>query len=645
MGPPGTGKTTTIVEVVKRAIYQKQRVLITSKNNKAVDNVLEQLTDQDMEVLRIGRPEVTLNENLLIDMRAYDYQRKILKETDQQYTQLSKLDRNWVDVKTQLYRLQKQAGQWQGIKQHYEQAREQLQNWQQTTYGQYGPKLEVEQARAKQIRRKVDQLVKSADRLDKWMVRFNRWRRRWLLGPLSTVLIDIAHRRRQNTSDRYQKASSDFEKNIQTYQHTIKQYQQEATSSQEALKLKTVIAELEMGKNQAKTDTLNLYQPLYTRFIQAALINKKPITDTVTPAGVIDFITKARMGKDFIKPSLDLLEEWRELLRSRYQALYPTLIRLADVIGATCIGIGTDVRFDDLEFDMVIADEAGQIQVMDLLVPLVRAKRAILVGDHKQLPPFADTDLKQELDDDETLLELVESSLFEQLFEATPHTNKVTLDTQYRMPEVIANFVKRQFYEGRYKTCKDFSYNDAVFNHPLVFIDTKLASQHWEKTIPREDESTSFTNLFEADLIVRLIQLYLPHLDENVDQNLGVIVPYKAQAEIIHRMIRRQLPSFSDKTLKELVATVDSFQGKERHIIIFGFTRSNSDGRTGFLRELRRLNVTFTRAKTQLILVGDSSTLTNSENKGLRNLCKELVIYVQQYGEYLTIDQFKDCYP
>jgi superfamily I DNA and/or RNA helicase len=109
-----------------------------------------------------------------------------------------------------------------------------------------------------------------------------------------------------------------------------------------------------------------------------------------------------------------------------------------------------------------------------------------------------------------------------------------------------------------------------------------------------------------------------------------VIVPYKKQAEAIRRELRRRQTGLSEDDLLSRVATVDSFQGKELDIIIFGFTRSNAEGRIGFLTELRRLNVSLTRARRQLVLVGDSQTLTTTPDQAFARLAQALLKIVKQ---------------
>jgi superfamily I DNA and/or RNA helicase len=117
-----------------------------------------------------------------------------------------------------------------------------------------------------------------------------------------------------------------------------------------------------------------------------------------------------------------------------------------------------------------------------------------------------------------------------------------------------------------------------------------------------------------------------------------VIAPYRAQVQLIDMWIREAL---GNDAARDRVGTVDAFQGQERDIVIFSFTRSNPHGRVGFLSELRRLNVAITRARDQLVLVGDRSTLVRARHDGFRSLAQRLFRYADRHGDVLTSAEMK----
>ena len=202
----------------------------------------------------------------------------------------------------------------------------------------------------------------------------------------------------------------------------------------------------------------------------AGLAGRRPSLEPLKPATLQCYLAWLRDTIPLLERRHEILQEWRTRLGSRTEELYPVIIRMADVVGATCIGIATDDAFEHLDFDLAIADEAGQISLPDLLVPLVRARRALLVGDHHQLPPFVENEvqawLKQvrpevlvdlnwlDTEDHATnaILDLLTKSVFEMLFPVADPSRVVRFTQQYRMPEAVADFAGRCFYEGQFYT-------------------------------------------------------------------------------------------------------------------------------------------------------------------------------------------------
>jgi len=462
-----------------------------------------------------------------------------------------------------------------------------------------------------------------------------------LIGPFFTLVAEQIDREYHATAEKYHSAMQEMRQSRESLHRLWDTYHHFVTAGEKALQLKHVVVQAEESLAEVHARITRTLDDL-TRF-SAVFQGAPPIHQTQSalssPEALDALMWEWRKWHELMLRRRNLLMEWRELLQTRHQALYPALIRRADVVGATCIGIATDVRFDDLEFDMVIADEAGQIQVMDLLVPLVRARRAVLVGDHLQLPPVVEQEITQKIRDNEPenqeLGEWLEKSLFELLIkrQSTPASNKVMLDTQYRMPRQIADFISEQFYGGNYRTGIEIVHTDAFFTgSPMVFVDTMRAERHYEQ---RSEDAQGYFNPLEARLISDLVLAY-----QSKGIRSGVIVPYKKQAEVIRRELRRRQPGFSEDELNNRVASVDSFQGKEEDVIIFGFTRSNSAGRIGFLTELRRLNVSLTRARHQLVLVGDSITLLRTLDEPFARLMKSLLDSVKKNSKgYFYADE------
>ena len=243
------------------------------------------------------------------------------------------------------------------------------------------------------------------------------------------------------------------------------------------------------------------------------------------------------------------------------------------------------------KFDVAIIDEASQATIPSVLIPIAKAHRFILAGDHKQLPPTIISDKAYEL----------EKTMFEELIKVYPFKSQL-LNVQYRMNSLLMKFPNAEFYNNSLKsdsTVDDITINDIIKSgkkeDALLFVDTSQTDNIGEKHLK---DSKSIINKVEADIAVEITNDYLNNgLSED---EIGIISPYADQVKIIQ-----------DRTPVE-VKTVDGFQGREKEIIIISTVRSNSDGNIGFLSDLRRLNVAITRAKRKLIIIGNKDTLKHN---------------------------------
>ena len=271
------------------------------------------------------------------------------------------------------------------------------------------------------------------------------------------------------------------------------------------------------------------------------------------------------------------------------------IIEDADVILAT-----NSTAFTlDVEFDVAVVDESSQSTIPSVLIPLNKAEKFVLAGDHKQLPP--------------TVLEAEELSvtLFEMLINKYPEKAKM-LEVQYRMNEKLMEFPNREFYGGKLKahgSVKDITLADLGVkkvkdgfwrivdpDEVLVFIDTSNCPNKWER---QRRGSTSRENPLEAEIIRKVVSM-LRNVGVRKDW-IGVITPYEDQVDLIRQLVDVE------------VNTVDGYQGREKEVIVISFVRSNRDCEIGFLEDLRRLNVALTRAKRKLIAIGDAITLSSNE--------------------------------
>jgi predicted DNA helicase len=279
------------------------------------------------------------------------------------------------------------------------------------------------------------------------------------------------------------------------------------------------------------------------------------------------------------------------------------IITDADVVISTNSMAKSEI-LESFRFDVAVIDEGSQQIEPSTLIPIMKADKFFIAGDHKQLPPTVTSEEAKEL----------EKTLFERLINKHPELSSM-LQIQYRMNEKIMEFPDREFYGGKLRaaeivrnhTLSDFNLRKPekfkeILNpeEPLAFLDTSTINAYEFQP----EGSTSYENYEEAELAVAIAEeLHRMGLDK---KDIGIITPYAAQVKLIKQLL-------IEKDLKVEVNSVDGFQGREKEAIIISFVRSNDEGEIGFLRDLRRLNVAITRPKRKLIAIGNAETLSNHE--------------------------------
>ena len=295
------------------------------------------------------------------------------------------------------------------------------------------------------------------------------------------------------------------------------------------------------------------------------------------------------------------------------------IIQEAEVICATNSTVGSEILKGE-RFDFAVVDEATQSTEPSSLISVLKTKRFIMAGDHKQLPPTI-------LNEDAARGNL-SKSLFERLLEMHGDRIRVMLEVQYRMNDEIAEFPNKEFYDGKLKadeSVKEHNLLDLLPESkfvnedikPFLFIDTGGSETFKERT---RRGSTSKENAGEAKLVEEIAARLLSAGIRPED--IAVISPYDDQVALIRKMLRVEGLE---------IKTVDGFQGREKEVVIVSFVRCNKSREIGFLRDLRRLNVSITRAKRKLVLIGDSNTL---ESEGCY---KRLVALAKERGAYKRV--------
>lgn len=296
------------------------------------------------------------------------------------------------------------------------------------------------------------------------------------------------------------------------------------------------------------------------------------------------------------------------------------LLGEARVIACTLVGSAHRL-LEGMKFGTLFIDEAAQALEAACWIPMRRASRVILAGDHCQLPPTVKSIA--------ALRAGLGKTLMERIAENKPEVVTL-LKIQYRMNEEIMRFSSDWFYHGEVESAPQIKYRSILEDDsPITWIDT--SNEENQVTIEGDDvvsgekrddmnfheqfvgESFGRINKAEADLTLLTLAEYLTQvgkrrvLEESID--VGIISPYRAQVQYLKRLLKKY-EFFKPYRRLISVNTVDGFQGQERDVILISLVRSNDEGQIGFLKDLRRMNVAMTRARMKLIILGDKSTMT-----------------------------------
>lgn len=300
-------------------------------------------------------------------------------------------------------------------------------------------------------------------------------------------------------------------------------------------------------------------------------------------------------------------------LRSILRSLEREILHAADVVCCTCVGAG-DPRLAKFRFRRVLIDEATQAVEPEALIPLVMGcKQAVLVGDHCQLGPVilnkkvAKAGLSQ--------------SLFERLM--LLGVRPIRLTVQYRMHPMLSSFPSNTFYEGALQNGVSAA-ERAAPGVPFPWPSTARPLMFWVQLGAEEISAsgTSYLNRTEAGGVEKVVTTLLRC--GVLPSQMGIITPYEGQRAHVVATMARNGPLRQSLYTEIEVASVDSFQGREKDYIILSCVRSNEHQGIGFLSDPRRLNVALTRARFGLIILGNPRVLTRQPVWGaLVNYFKE----------------------
>ncbi|XP_068615340.1 DNA-binding protein SMUBP-2-like [Brachionichthys hirsutus] len=318
--------------------------------------------------------------------------------------------------------------------------------------------------------------------------------------------------------------------------------------------------------------------------------------------------------------------ELRKELKTREAAAITQILKRADVVLSTNTGACNDGPLKYLpaeHFGWVVIDECAQALESSCWIALLRARKCILAGDYKQLPPT----IKSQT----AALKGLSLSLMERLIQMYGDSVVRMLTVQYRMNSAIMDWASKEMYQGRLTAhssverhmLKDLPGVTCVeeTRTPLLLIDTAgCGLSEMEVT-----DEQSKGNQGE----VELVELHIKTLTEAglKAKHIAVIAPYNLQVDLLRQKLSARYAELEIKS-------VDGFQGREKEAVVLSLVRSNRKGEVGFLAEDRRINVAVTRARRHIAVVCDTQTVQTHP------FLKSLINHMTMFGEVRTAFEY-----
>ncbi|CAH0270232.1 Serine/threonine-protein kinase PrkC [Agrobacterium fabrum] len=527
-GPPGTGKTDLISEIVVRwlTLNPGKRILLSSQTHTALDEAIERiagLVGDGEDIVRIGRAD---------DERISDFSKGLLLE--------EKVNTWAMQVRANA---EKNLTEWavaQGVNRDLVELGMLVERYLQTI----------------ERRREVDSLIREAEHR-----------------------IEIAE---EDLEGRHRRDEKDYELEEKTVvlgdEITLLKNTRRALHIEERTVREQLRSSVDMGP-----DIANLRDPEELREWQDLYLQGSPEIEAC-------------------KDRLKLLEEW--LLKvGKTGDFNAAVVNDARVIAGTCVGVAGVRGIEDVQFDLCIVDEASKATSTEILIPMSKSKKWIVVGDPEQLPPFFEDfgeDLLEQFDEEED----IRPTILDRFLKgptALPLASRAQMRVQRRMIAPIGELVSHCFYDDNLKS--------PIESHGLDFSPKLPAPVTWYTTSgerKREEQrhANSYDNALEAHWIKRILDdLQATTGDSSAKIAVAIIAGYSRQVGRLNLMARKYGADWPNLTI--VCNTVDAFQGKQADVCIYSVVRSNGRKEFGFLREKPRLNVALSRAKSALIIVGD----------------------------------------
>ena len=555
-GPPGTGKTTFITEVILQTLQSnpEAKILLTSQTHVALDNALERIKNQNssLKMVRIGNHEKVSNNihDLLLEEQMEHWRDEVFNKSQgfiDTWAKQHDLSQNEITMANLFQQIKEAVNKLNNFKKESETCKQQQNEISQRpelksyflNYDFNDPKAELPENLPNDIKDELELLSK-----------------------------EIKDKEKQA-------------KEVRAHQkETAKQLHQVSKIDEQEL-LKMSVHELEGYENI--------------------------LIDPNQP--------EAKKLRTLMKIQQDWFDIFGRTDSDRFNAAF---LKRSQVVAGTCIGLARNIT--EVEFDLCIIDEASKATATEVLVPIARSRRWISVGDIKQLPPFQDEASRNLafLDKYDLDTEEIKETLFAYLLKNLPDTNRKLLNIQHRMVKPIGDLISECFYKdvGGIESARDDIDHDlnTVIPKPVTwFTTTRLPNCREEAT------NKSYSNIAEINEIIKILsKINKMATTLNKKYTVAVLTGYSSQLKLLNRKSDSELNNC--QALKIEYNTVDAFQGREADIAIYSITRSNKNGSLGFLKDIERMNVALSRGKFGLIIVGDHNFCRSLNYNPLRTV-------------------------
>ncbi|GIH10621.1 hypothetical protein Rhe02_86880 [Rhizocola hellebori] len=609
LGPPGTGKTTTIVEVVTACAREGQRVLVTAPTHRAVDDVLESLPPE-LSVVRVGAEDAMSSKvkALTLAGRAEAVRRGVLADTAMLDT-LTEAQRTRPVLEWHLAHLHSQlqivqtsqdelvrteAAIADALKKAEAALRAQLTQAERDSVRKQSILATTEAGLTQAYRSAVDAQAR-ADRgtslafAYRWHASQQRRRSERLAQALPSAKTESEHAQALRA-----KLRDEFETLV--------------AHDPQVLELRAAHERARHALDAAWPEIRRAGQTI-GEMLQASGVT--PAAPADTTEGWTGFHTACVATISTLERRAGLLRDWHAKLADETTSLETEVAHYSDVVAVTCLGTETATLIGELSFDLAVVDEAGRVGMPDLLVPLVRTRRAVLVGDHTQPPPVSGAEVQRWAagltlapGEPERVTEVLAHSGFEPLFRSAPEPNGRWLQTQRRMPAEIAEFVSATSYQGRLRSQHRGRSPDPLFSSPFAMVDTAGA-----------------TGEAEAELIAQLIA----HSHHRY-RDWAVTVGSRAQRELVVARLQDLLGATA--RVSENVSSADEFRNGECDLVVVALTGNSAPS-----LQPRQFSATITRTRRQLVLVGDLDVLRAARDNGFHAIVAPLLEHLGHRGD------------